>query len=390
MEQDVLDTLKKLIDCGYRLTSDMYDIAVDATRLGHLEVLKYFLSKVQIRSSEDRRTIFSQAVRNGRLNILEWLHQQGFPHHNYICYSALTYNQRCVFDWLVEHDYEIDEYCYKFAANRGDIDLLEFIWRKRSQPLPQLVYEGAAESGRLDVFEWALANGCDLSYSRAIFHLAAIYNHRQIITWMLNHGFFWTQYTSNSAIICGHVDLLKWMIKQGCPLDKEDACMLAADNGHFELCKWLHSLDCTLNHHLCEIAIEKKNLLFLQWLFENKCPYRDHLVEVAIDHNALDIVKWLHKNNWDFESICKSVKLFSHLHITHWLFQQGHQEGHNLKSLKPNISFTIHHFNSIKYLLEHHDFFTGTIYAKEWITTIETSLQQVFYDDLCCVIKSFI
>ena len=79
--------------------------------------------------------------------------------------------------------------------------------------------------------------------------------------------------TCRSAAWEGHLEVLKWLRRQGCPWN-EYACIYAAKGGHLETLKWLRSEGCPWDEETCEWAAWKGHLNVLRWAIDNGCPYK--------------------------------------------------------------------------------------------------------------------
>ena len=77
------------------------------------------------------------------------------------------------------------------------------------------------------------------------------------------------EYTCSNVARNGHLEVLKWARKNGCPWD-EWTCTYAALNGHLEVLKWARKNNgCPWNKWTCENAARKGHLEVLKWLREN-------------------------------------------------------------------------------------------------------------------------
>jgi hypothetical protein len=89
--------------------------------------------------------------------------------------------------------------------------------------------------------------------------------------------------------------VLKWALRNGCQWD--DMCIsLALRNGHLEILKWLHKINCL--------------------------PYKmDYLCAAASYQGAKKILKWAYKNNYYMikDECIYWAKIDGHTKIIEWL-----------------------------------------------------------------------
>ena len=71
-------------------------------------------------------------------------------------------------------------------------------------------FDRAAGMGRLEVLQWARANGCD-----------------------------WNWDTCSAAAEGGHLEVLQWARANGCPWDRQDVLSAFFKREHPELCAWV-------------------------------------------------------------------------------------------------------------------------------------------------------
>jgi hypothetical protein len=110
----------------------------------------------------------------------------------------------------------------------------------------------AAGGGRLEVLQWATANGCP-----------------------------WEKSTCWHAAKGGHLEVLQSMgggegeRTNGCDVRGWDhtTCSLAAKGGHLTVLQWARANGCEWNATTCEQAAFEGHLEVLQWARTNGCPW---------------------------------------------------------------------------------------------------------------------
>ena len=121
-------------------------------------------------------------------------------------------------------------------------------WRKAQVkvggPLRTRVCSDVILPGRVELVNWALAEGCpgddeggDLhGYTMA--HFAARYGHLELVRWLCGEGgFAMDEGVMADAAGGGNLELVQWMRGEGCPWDTV-TCYYAIDYGHVEVLRW--------------------------------------------------------------------------------------------------------------------------------------------------------
>ena len=90
----------------------------------------------------------------------------------------------------------------------------------------------AARNGRLDVLQWARAQGW--FWNDWVLTNAAYHGYLPLLKWAQEHDGEWSEDTCSMAALNGQWDTLKWLHEQGCPWDA-DTCARAARGGHLSL-----------------------------------------------------------------------------------------------------------------------------------------------------------
>ena len=137
------------------------------------------------------------AARYGRVEVMEWAHQQG--------YSRLWENTDYLFMGEFEgcHDHNI---C-KQAAKYGQLDALRCL-KAIGCGWDEETCCAAAEYGHLNILQWARENGCDWDYRTC--SAAAEYGHLNILQWATENGCGWDEETCAAAVEGGHLNILQW------------------------------------------------------------------------------------------------------------------------------------------------------------------------------------
>ena len=230
-------------------------------------------------------------------------------------------------DWIPP---EIQSMILLFAVNDEDpctYAVCRFVcstWKSILPPRPLLsiaTCSAAARRGQLNLLQWARANGCPWgptsgSGARKGGSLRA----QRHATGMCYPGY---EHTSGEAARGGHIELLKWARREGCPLD-ESMCIWAAEGGHLETLAWARSEGCHWNSLTSAYAARYGWLEVLKWLRENGCPWDSGVCNAAARGGHLDVLKWLRKRGcpWD-QATCESAAVTGQIDILRWARENG-------------------------------------------------------------------
>jgi len=96
-----------------------------------------------------------------------------------------------------------------------------------------------------------------------------------LLRWFREEKMFeWDEMTINEAAKQGHLRIVKYCMKQKCPVD-EGACALAAENGHLDILKYLHENGAPWDSLTCHLAAKNNHIECLNYAKENGCPQGD-------------------------------------------------------------------------------------------------------------------
>ncbi len=195
-------------------------------------------------------TIIDFAILLGQLDILKYLEENRkcFANTNAISIAA-TAGHLDVVNWLVTKKYlNITPSNYCEAAKNGHLDILKFFVERMN---------------KINAFD--ILKFCGV---------AAKYGHLDILIWQkINLTYYFDINIWKNAAEGGHLNIIKWLINNGCEYD-----------------------DC-----IFECAAEHGHLNILKWGFQNGYKLPDNIAEIAASHGKLYIIIWLHENNFKFD-----------------------------------------------------------------------------------------
>ena len=91
-------------------------------------------------------------------------------------------------------------------------------------------------------------------------------------------------YTCGEAARGGHLDVLKWLIKERRGFNTW-TCSWAAEGGQLDVLKWLREKGCPWDAHACAAAARWGRLEVLKWLREEGCPWDSRCRTTLHTHN---------------------------------------------------------------------------------------------------------
>ncbi|KAL6062163.1 Ankyrin repeat domain containing protein [Balamuthia mandrillaris] len=81
------------------------------------------------------------------------------------------------------------------------------------------------------------------------------------------------------AAKAGHVDILRWLQKKGCPWDAT-TCKAAAVEGNLDALKWLRFHGCPWDERVFLAAAKSGRLAVVHWLHHHGCPMPEDLLSL--------------------------------------------------------------------------------------------------------------
>ena len=124
----------------------------------------------------------------------------------------------------------------------------------------------------------------------------------------------------------GHMHILKWLHSQGCPIEGESVCEAAALRGHLEIIQWVRTELSWSSWGIdtCANAAKGGHLRTLQWVRAVGCPWDKETCDAAAEGGHLETLMWAADNGcpWDW-STCRAAARGSQLEILQWAATNG-------------------------------------------------------------------
>lgn len=183
------------------------------------------------------------------------------------------------------------------------------------------VSEPATTRGFLDILKFLVSKGCPLSKDTCL--LASYYGHDSILLWAYQNKAPLDEGVTYYLACRGKLDLFKWAVEQGCVWNKEECLSGAVANGNVEMAKYLLSQGSDLENPLEMIEWEKPVYWpMLEWI-EKQGIRLIEIAEWAFYYDNVDVIQWLYMRSGHIEGYYKLACKQLSLGIIKWCFYMG-------------------------------------------------------------------
>src|SRR5579872_1055228 len=174
-----------------------------------------------------------------------------------------------------------------------------------------------------------LETGCAWNSNTCAY--AAMNGHIEILKWarsplMVPRGQVceWDSVVLWFALSHNHFEIFKWAIENGCEMDEDTICAVAAEYGRLEILKWLYEQSYELNEMTCAKAAGNNQLEILKWLRSKGCPWDDSTCNSAAIGGHLEVLEWVRLNGCTWDHITPvQVASGSHFETFKWITLNG-------------------------------------------------------------------
>ena len=246
--------------------SHLWSGSIPVAQSGNLDLLMWTIEEgVWL----DRSNVMFDAAKGGSVEILNWLHNAGYPWDKSLAYIASEEGCLPVLIWASEHGCDLDRLVVYNAGKQGHLDILKWA-REQGCPWHDEVPLATAKEGHWDVMKWAIANGC--GWQPEVGTLAATQGKMDILQWAKEECALdvANKETLQAAIEAGQLGVVKWCYMEGVEMGLEE-CALAAKHGALEVLKWLRKKEVPWDLAVLKKALKRKHYFILFWIM--------HLVE---------------------------------------------------------------------------------------------------------------
>ena len=266
-----------------------------------------------------------EAIKQGRLDILQWLHDK---YATFVLSNAELFPYDNSDDNSDDNDYDseessqvelyVDDSEYDFrlhhkhikplhttwpyieAARYGHLDILQWL-KSQGYEWNQWTLSEAAKHGHFEIVIYLYENGCQWNFGTLPY--AAAGGHFEIILYLHEKGCPLDSWTFANAVVNGNLEILHWLHDRNCPTDST-ACEHAAKNGRLDILKWLRlEVNCPWNEGACIEAVQNKHFEILKWLHDNGCPWNKYCCHYAAENGDLEVLKYLYQNGCPIDKL---------------------------------------------------------------------------------------
>jgi hypothetical protein len=158
------------------------------------------------------------------------------------------------------------------VARTNKLKLLKWIREEKKCDWDSMTICAAAGQGNLEMVKYCVANGCPIDTVAC--SCAAEYGQLECLKHLREEGKApWNWATATWAAQNGHLHILEYLVERKYKHYEEDVCAYAAENGHLDCLKFLHeTAKAPWNFWAVEHAHENNHVECLQYLLDNDCP----------------------------------------------------------------------------------------------------------------------
>ena len=156
---------------------------------GHIEVLEWLRATGYACAPPESASV--TAALKGRIEVLEWLHANGHlvertPRPNGHCFlltgHAVLMGHTHAFKWLCNREFQSDDSAEFWAADNGNVELLQWLYAKGLAWGSASGFRQAAMKGNINVLEWLHERGCPFDKGQCV----AAARHEKTRQWLGN------------------------------------------------------------------------------------------------------------------------------------------------------------------------------------------------------------
>jgi len=172
-------------------------------------------------------------------------------------------------DWM-----NVPSFCRE-VAETNKLELLKWIREEKKCDWDEMTIQAAAKQGNLEMVKYCVANGCPIDTAACA--CAAENGHLECLKYLREEEKApWNWATAANAAKNGHLHILEYLVER--KYDEYDAwaCSYAVKNGHLDCLKFLHeTAKAPWNFGAVAYAHDYNRRECLQYLLDNDCPLPD-------------------------------------------------------------------------------------------------------------------
>lgn len=303
----------------YNFPDEIFDNIIYHTN--KLELAVKFSSYTAWQIYNPRIHTWEWATKNNLLYVLKWFYKTKVSTHTErIAEIAVGYGYFAIIKWLhkINADFTID--VLDTAAKSGNIELVEWLFKNRTEGCSYYAIDKAAGYGHLDMVKLLHKKYYIKCSSNAIYN-ACENGHFEVVKWLYEHDHVHSECAMEISINKGYIEIFKWLYARNYKPTEYTLNYAAMgndlDNVRY-LCEEL-KLECTedtlfyieeynILEYLCKkfpekitdkivnIIASRGYLELLNWIMENhKKEITNNAIDHAVYNKKYDIVKYLYK-----------------------------------------------------------------------------------------------
>lgn len=282
---------------------------IEATLKGHISTLEwlsqYYLGDLSLTSF---------AIKGNQVETLKWLLDRNFYcSSSLVVEEAVVYNRIEIVEWLITDGFTCDPTTTSLAS----FEMLKKL-RELQCPWDGEVLINAALSKNKEMLVWAIENGCE--WGEYTINGIACKGDVEAAVIALDHGCLLDCVASSFAAEEGHFEMLKWLHEKGAPFT-EDTFSCASYHGNLEILEWLKKINCPMDSTVYSCAIKEGNIHTLDWLNDNDAPRCERTFSVAVSKGLVDNLQWLHSRNFPSKGVYSTENEM----VAKWLIDRGYE-----------------------------------------------------------------
>jgi hypothetical protein len=215
------------------------------------------------------------AARFGHVNILERFYQIKFHIDATTCCEAAEQGQLAVLQLLHANAHEWHEKTYLQAVKAGRLNVVQWLSEHGCTYDVGTMTITAAYCGHISILDWLLDQN-DTQLDADHMHIAAVGGQLLMCQHLRSIGCAWDTHACSSAAVYGHQDVLQYLHENDCPLDIQ-TCVSAGIGGDIQVIKYVieSGLLSTQGGAVCTFfyAGAFDHLAAVQWLRQQGIPW---------------------------------------------------------------------------------------------------------------------
>ncbi len=256
---------------------------------GHIDILDWIINNTKI--TLVCTNICNNSSRNGHTNVLNWLHLNSFDIEKDTCIAAAIINDHLnILEWLLQHDMTNTKIS-KCAAATGKINILQWTHDNKLIKDNSFCNDGAC-NGQIKVLQWAKDNNYkieNIDYSLVIKN-----GHINVIEWLYNNSYTINVNICDIAIKYDNINILIWTINHGYTCSYDLVEFAITYNSTLTL-QWALENNYKISENIYKNAIEGGQYEILEWIIKNNLPTKP--MELNVTYTNHDIINLLLKHD---------------------------------------------------------------------------------------------